>query len=201
MIERIPRPDGTAVKALLARRWLRARGWRCIGSPPDVPKYVIVAAPHTSNWDFAYMYAYAKITDTTIEWLGKHTLFEGQLGKIPKALGGVPVDRTSKHNLVDQIVQHFEERDRLALVVPPEGTRSRSEYWKSGFYHIARGADVPIALGIVDFGRREVGFGPSFRLTGDVKADMDRIRAFYAPDQARYPQNFGPIRLRAEEEE
>ncbi len=201
MFERLSDLDGRHIKKRLAERWLRTRGWRPIGRPPDVPKYVIIAAPHTSNWDFPYMYAYAKVTMTPIEWLGKHTLFEGPLGPLTYKFGGVPVDRASKHNMVDQIIGHFAERDRLALVVPPEGTRGRTEHWKSGFYHIARGADVPVALGIVDFGRREVGFGPSFHLTGNVKADMDRMREFYRADQARFPEQFGPVRLRAEDNE
>jgi 1-acyl-sn-glycerol-3-phosphate acyltransferase len=159
---------------------------------------VLIAAPHTSNWDLAYLLALAETFDVRISWLGKHTLFRPPLGALMRSVGGIPVVRHQRGQLVAYATKLFAERAELALAVPAEGTRSRAEYWKSGFYHIARSAGVPIVCGYLDYARRRGGFGLSFEPTDDVRADMDRVRAFYADKVGRYPACFGPVRLKEE---
>jgi 1-acyl-sn-glycerol-3-phosphate acyltransferase len=159
---------------------------------------VLIAAPRTSNWDLAYLLALAEAFDLHVSWLGKHTLFRPPLGFVMRRVGGIPVVRHQRGQLVAEAAKLFSEREELALVVPAEGTRGRAEYWKSGFYHIARSAGVPIVCGYLDYARRRGGFGLTLNATGDVGADMDRIRAFYADKVGRYPEKFGPVRLREE---
>jgi 1-acyl-sn-glycerol-3-phosphate acyltransferase len=159
---------------------------------------VLIAAPHTSNWDLAYLLALGEAFELRVSWLGKHTLFRPPLGAVMRSVGGIPVVRHKKGQLVTEAAKLFAERKELALVVPAEGTRSRSEYWKSGFYHIARSAGVPIVCGYLDYARKRGGFGLAVLPTGDVRADMDRIRAFYADKVGRFPEKFGPVRLQEE---
>ena len=182
----------------LARGFLRLSGWRLEGVKPSVQRFVLVAAPHTSNWDLAYMLALAVICDMKLSWMGKHVLFRPPLGWVMRALGGIPVVRHRPGALVQQLVRRFKESESLALVVPAEGTRGRAPHWKSGFYHIARAAEVPVLLGYLDYSRKRGGFGPAIELTGDVSADMDEIRSFYADKIGRYPQLFGEVRLKEE---
>lgn len=130
----------------------------------------------------------------------KDSIGRGIAGPLVRELGGVPIDRSAKHNMVDQMIERFDRSDELMLLIPPEGTRAHTDYWKSGFYHIAAGADVPIVPGYLDYRRKRGGFGPPIKVSGNVAADMDAIREFYtelAP-VPRYPDLFGPIRLRDE---
>ncbi len=136
-----------------------------------------------------------------INWLGKHTLFSGPAGPIMRAWGGVPVDRRSKQDLVSQVVERFNAGEQIALAIPAEGTRSYSKYWRSGFYHIAKGANVPIVLSFLDYERRTGGVGPAITATGDVAADMEKIRAFYLGMAGKYPNLSGPPYLREELED
>ena len=182
----------------LARRFLRITGWDFDGGAPREPRYVLVAAPHTSNWDFAYFIAICTILDVKISWMGKHVLFRPPLGWLMRRLGGLPIVRHKRGDVVSQMAHAFQESERVALAVAVEGTRKRTPHWKSGFYHIARAANVPILLGYLDYGRCRGGFGPAIHLTGDISSDMDRIRAFYADKVARHPEKFGPVRLREE---
>ncbi|GAB4572265.1 MAG: lysophospholipid acyltransferase family protein [Anaerolineae bacterium] len=178
---------------------LRLLGWRIIGTPPDIPKYVLVGAPHTSNTDGFLMILVTTALRMRLNFLMKDSWFRGPLGAISRRLGGIPIDRSTSHNTVEQIVEAFKTHDTLALAITPEGTRRRTDHWRSGFYHIARQAGVPIVLAFADYTRKEVGFGPVITPTGDIKTDMDRIRAFYADKTGRFPENFGPVRLRNEE--
>jgi len=181
-------------------RWLLDRaGWEPEGKRPEARRYVLIAAPHTSNWDLFYLLALSELFDVRVSWLGKHVLFRPPLGWLMRRLGGIPVVRHRRGNLVAQVAESFSRVEDLALVVPAEGTRGYVEYWKSGFYHIARTAGVPIVMGYLDFARRRGGFGPALEPSGDVRADMDRIRAFYADKVGRYPELFGPVRLREED--
>ncbi|MFO0756648.1 MAG: lysophospholipid acyltransferase family protein [Byssovorax sp.] len=184
----------------IGKAWLKAFGWRAEGALPENPKLVLIAAPHTSNWDFPFMMATAYVMQVDIAWMGKHTLFEGPFGWFFKWMGGVPVDRRSPQNLVQSLAERFAAADSLVLAVPPEGTRGKVDYWKSGFYRIALAAQVPIALGFLDFERKVCGVGPLVMPTGDVKADMDQIRAFYAGIRGKHPKLEGVPRLRDEEE-
>jgi 1-acyl-sn-glycerol-3-phosphate acyltransferase len=134
-------------------------------------------------------------------WVGKDSLFRGPLGWLMRALRGVPVERSAAHNMVEQLAAEFGARRRLALAMPPEGTRGHTEHWKSGFYFVARASGVPIGLGYLDYARREGGIGAPIVASGDVRADMDRIRAFYSGKRGRYPALQGPVRLKAEDDQ
>lgn len=168
---------------------------------PASPRYVLIAAPHTSNWDFVFMLAMAWSLQVRLHWMGKASLFAPPLGGLFRALGGLPAHRDLRSNLVDQSVARFAERPDLVLAVPAEGTRGRGSNWRSGFYHIARLAEVPIVLGYLDYARRRGGLGPELRPSGDVRADMDRIRAFYADKVGRHPSKFTEPRLAEESAE
>ena len=159
---------------------------------------MLIAAPHTSNWDLAYLLALAAIFDIRVSWMGKHTLFLPPLGWLMRRVGGIPIVRHRSGNMVEQMARAFEESEDLALVVPAEGTRGYVAHWKSGFYHIARSASVPIVLGYLDYTRRRGGFGPALLPGGDVRSDMDEIRDFYADKAAKFPEQFGEVRLKEE---
>lgn len=136
-----------------------------------------------------------------LRWLGKHTLFTPPFGTVMRALGGVAVDRRANQNLVEQVAQSFAAGTPMALAVPAEGTRGATPYWRSGFYHIAAAAKVPIVLSYLDYGARRGGIGIRIAPSGDVIADMDRIRAAYDGIEGKYPELSGPIRLREEDGE
>ena len=185
---------------LLARIFLYSTGWEAVGAKVADNKVVLVAAPHTTNWDLAYLLAITCVLDTKVSWIGKHTLFWWPLGPFLRALGGVPIRRDRPEKVVEQIVRAFDEAETLHLTITPEGTRSYTPYWKSGFYRIAKAAGVPIQLGFADYARRHAGFGPAFVPSDDVRADMDQIRAFYTGKVGRYPDQTGEIRLREEDD-
>jgi len=188
------------VKKFLANAVLRLCGWQVKGVAPDLDQCVVIAVPHTSNWDFIWMKLMAWSLDWDINWLGKHTLFEGPTGPIMRWWGGVPVDRRAKQGLVAQVVERFAAGDQLMLAIPAEGTRGRSDTWRSGFYHIARDAGVPIVLSFLDYGSRTGGVGPALMPTADVRADMELIRAFYAGMVGKFPELSGPMILKEETE-
>ena len=156
---------------------------------------MLIAAPHTTNWDLLYFLACAWAFGISPSWMGKHTLFRGPLGPVMRGLGGIPVDRARAGGLVAQMAQAFERNHDLVLTVPPEGTRARAVRWKSGFYQIARAAHVPIAMGFLDYERRCGGIGPLLIPGDDLRGDMDAIRAFYADKRGKYPDCFGDVRL------
>jgi 1-acyl-sn-glycerol-3-phosphate acyltransferase len=164
----------------LSSLYLKITGWRVEGKLPDIPKFVIIAAPHTSNWDFPITLAVAYALKMKIYWMGKAVMFRWPFGSLCRWLGGIPIDRSKSTNVVDQAVQAFQNMKNLIMVVPPEGTRKKVRYWKTGFYHIANGANVPIALGFLDYRRKAGGIGPLFFPTGDIDKDMRAIQAFYA---------------------
>ncbi len=189
------------VKKLLGRIVLLLSGWRPEGSVPASSKFVLIAAPHTSNWDLVLLLALAAHLGVSISWMGKYNMFVGPLGWLLKRWGGVPIFRHQRTNMVDQMVERFAACDAFALVVPAEATRGRAEYWKSGFYRIAHRAGVPIVMGFLDYRTKRGGFGPELMPSGDLRADMDAIRAFYATKTAKYPDKFAEPRLREEEQE
>ena len=187
------------VRYWVGRTVLTALGWREEGVVPDVDKYVLIAAPHTSNWDLPITLGIGYTLGIDIVWVGKHTLFEGPFGGFMRWLGGVPVDRRSSHNYVQQISDLIHSRDRIMLMIAPEGTRKANSYWKSGFYWIAHTAQVPIVCAFLDYRRKRGGLGPVIATTGDLKADMAQIRAFYATVTAKHPERFQNVRLREED--
>jgi 1-acyl-sn-glycerol-3-phosphate acyltransferase len=186
------------VKRFLSTLLLRCTGWRAEGDRPASAKYVLIAAPHTTNWDLLFFLAIAWHLEVEVSWMGKHTLFRGLFGPIMRALGGIAIRRDRASNLVDQMVEAFDRADSLALVVPPEGTRGYVAHWKSGFYHIALGARVPIVLGYLDYARKAGGLGPEIIPTGNMSEDMDQIRDFYVDIRGRHPNRFGEILLKEE---
>lgn len=164
---------------LIATALLRVIGWRVVGALPNECKYVLIGAPHTSNWDFPLMLLAVFKIGMDVHWLGKSSLFPPVVGSVMRWLGGIAVDRSKNNNLVAQLVELFRERDELVVLIPPEGTRAQVERWKSGFYHVAAGAGVPILLGFVDASRKQVGFGPLFYPTQDYESDLLKIQEFY----------------------
>ena len=177
--------------------FLKALGWRVEGETPSIRKFVIIAAPHTSNWDFPITLAVAFALKVKIYWMGKAAMFRWPFGGLLRWLGGIPIDRSRSHNVVDQSVQAFQERDHLIMVVPPEGTRKKVSYLKTGFYHIARGAGVPIVLGFLDYRRKAGGIGPTFFPTGRIEEDMLQIRAYYATITGKRQSQFGNAVVRS----
>ena len=169
----------SGVRARLSRAVVSMAGFRTVGTPPDAPVYVAVAAPHTSNWDFPAMLVMAWASEVTPVWLGKREMFDGPFGSLMRALGGIPVDRENPADLVAELSRLVGSADAVALVVPPEGTRRRSRYWKSGFHRVALAARVPIVLTYLDGPSRTGGWGPAFLPDNDITVDMDRIRRFY----------------------
>lgn len=187
------------VTRVLGRAFLFAYRWEVEEKLPDVPRAVVVAAPHTSNWDLPLAIATAWALGFDYRWMGKHTLFRFPFGPLMRALGGIPVDRRANHNAVAAAIELLEKNETLMLLIQPEGTRGRAKRWKTGFYHTAVGADVPIVLGFLDFGRRRSGLGPVLRPTGDIDADFVAIREFYKDIVPKFPELYGEIRIREEE--
>lgn len=171
----------------LSRLILRLQGWRVEGSLPNqASKSVIIGAPHTSNWDLPYMLMAAFVLHLHVYWLGKASLFRAPFGPLMRWLGGVPVDRSKSNNLVTSAAASIRAADGpLQLVLSPEGTRGRTERWKTGFYFIALEAKVPIVLAYIDYEHRVCGLGPLFVPTGDVDRDMLEIQRFYAGFRGR----------------
>lgn len=189
------------VKKNIGRAILRLSGWAFEGPVPAARRYVLIAAPHTSNWDFVYMMAMAWTLGIRLSWMGKASLFVFPIGVLFRALGGLPIRRGLRTNVVEQSAARFSQGSDLVLAVPAEGTRERGTAWRSGFYHIARLAEVPIVLGYLDYARKRGGLGPEVRPSGDVRADMDRVRAFYADKTGRHPSKFTTPRLAEEAQE
>jgi 1-acyl-sn-glycerol-3-phosphate acyltransferase len=172
--------------------FLRLNGWKVQGAlPSQAPKAVLIAAPHTSNWDLPYTLMVAFALRLNIYWMGKASLFRFPFGGLMRWLGGLPVDRSRANNLVAAAAAALRATAGPAqLVVPPEGTRGRTRHWKTGFYFIALEARVPIVLAFMDYGRKVGGLGPVFVPTGDVEADMAEIKRFYAGVQGRNADQF-----------
>jgi len=172
--------------------FLRATGWRLEGNlPPEAHKSVLIAAPHTSNWDLPYTLMVAFALGLQVRWMGKSSLFRFPFGGVMRWLGGIAVNREQSTNLVAASADSIRQASgALQLIVPPEGTRSKTRYWKTGFYYIALGAGVPIVMAYMDYERKLSGLGPIFTPTGDIERDMAEIKAFYAPFKGKNAQQF-----------
>ena len=171
-------------------------GWSIEGKVPDLKKFVIIAAPHTSNWDFPITMALTFALRMKIHWMGKASLFRPPFGAASRWLGGIAIDRSRANNVVEQAIQAFKEHDALIMVIPPEGTRKKVSHWKTGFYHIAAGAKVPIILGYLDYRRKAGGIGPVFHPTGRIEEDIEKIKEFYAAMTGKRHDMFGNAALR-----
>ena len=172
-------------------------GWKLEGNLPDSKKYVIIGAPHTSNWDFPLALLALSALGLRFCWVGKHTLFRGPLRFFFSSIGGIPVDRdTHSAGLVDDMIALFQTRERMILAIAPEGTRSKKTHWKTGFYHIARAAEVPLALGYIDYAKKEIGIGKWFNPTDFLEDDIFMIKSFYAGKTGKFPEKQSDIRIR-----
>ena len=172
----------------LSRFYLNISGWRVVGQLPDLPKFVIVGAPHTSNWDFVMFLGLAFVLKGNLRYMGKKELFYPPYGWFFRWCGGVPVDRSSHHGLVEQTVQAIQAADHFQLVITPEGTRKKVGQWKQGFYHIAKKACIPIVTGFVDTRTKTCGIGPTFTLSNDMEADIKSMQAFFKDKVGINPQ-------------
>jgi 1-acyl-sn-glycerol-3-phosphate acyltransferase len=182
----------------LAHRILNLFGWKAIGTAPSVPRFVIIAAPHTSNWDFPYTLLVATAIGMRVKWLGKKDLFRFPFGGIMRAFGGISVDRSARHNMVDGAIELLKNSERLGLIIPAEGTRSKALRWKTGFYHVAVGAQVPIVCGYLDYAKKEGGIGLTFIPSGNIDEDVEKLRGFYHGIQGKYPENTSVIDIGSE---
>ena len=171
--------------------FLSVSGWKVRGDwPAHAPKMVLVAAPHTSNWDGLYMLATAGYFRVKLRWMGKASLTNGPFGGLIKWLGCVPIDRSQKNDVVQAMADAFAATDRMVLAIPPEGTRSATREWKTGFYHIACAAGVPIVLSVLDYGARTASLAAVVYPSGDYEADLPLIRAFYADAVGKHRDKF-----------
>lgn len=186
----VPRTHGPLVAAF--GRWaLGVAGWRIEGIFPDVPKAVLIVAPHTSNWDFPVGLMAKFALRLACRFIAKHSLFWWPLGAFLRAVGGIPVNRAAAADFVAETVRIFDARERLVLVITPEGTRARVAQWKTGFHRIARAAGVPIVLALFDYGRKVVRIGPAFPATEDYEGDLARIQSHITADMAKHPGRYG----------
>ena len=183
----------------LARWILRLFGWEVEDRLPDTPRYVTIGAPHTSNWDFPVAILTMWAIGLDGRWVGKHTLFRPPFGWIMRKLGGVPLNRDTTQDFVSQMVERFRELDEFVLVIAPEGTRSHTPHWRTGFYWIAHGAGVPIALGFLDYARKRAGVAEVFVPSGDLESDFETIRAFYADKTGKRPEKTSQLRIKPRE--
>ncbi|WP_298867800.1 1-acyl-sn-glycerol-3-phosphate acyltransferase [Microbacterium sp.] len=186
------------IRRLIARVFWAFSRWTLTTEPAPTRPTVLIGAPHTSNWDFVLMLAIAWRLGIDVRWMGKNTLFTGWRGPIMRALGGIAVDRNDPGRVVGDVVEQVRAGDVFGLVITPDGTRKGHSHWKSGFYRIARETGMPVTLGYVDRTTMTTGLGPTIELTGDVAADMDRIRAFYADKAGLRPDHRVEPRLREE---
>jgi 1-acyl-sn-glycerol-3-phosphate acyltransferase len=183
----VPRRGSAATRAF-GRALLGILRWRIEGEVPDLPKFVVAVAPHTSNWDFVVGMAAMFALDLRLSFIGKHTLFRWPFGPVLRWMGGIPVDRASPHGVVGDAVRAFEGVEQRVLAIAPEGTRRRVERFRSGFLHIARGARVPILLASLDYGTRCVRFGPLLEPGADLDQELRRVEAFFATVPGNRPR-------------
>jgi 1-acyl-sn-glycerol-3-phosphate acyltransferase len=185
----VPR-RGNAFSRAIGRTMMRVGGWKFDGSVPNEPKFVIIVVPHTSNWDFITGVGALFSLGFRISFLGKHTLFKWPLGVFMRWLGGIPVERSVSRDRVADTIAAFNSADKLILAVAPEGTRKRVKDWKTGFYHVAHGAHVPIIPVAFDYGTHTVRLGAPFFTSGDAAGDIQKLKERYRGVVAKNPENF-----------
>lgn len=179
----------------IARSVLRLMGWRTHVISPHTSRYVLIGAPHTSNWDFVFILLLMTVESIPIRWMGKDTLFRWPMGIFWRSFGAIPVNRRESTNMVDQVAAKFDEYDELIIGLSPEGTRKKASRWRTGFYYIALKADVPIVMAYIDYPNKVCGLGPSLKPTGDIQADFMIIRDFYSDIVGKHPHKQGEIEL------
>lgn len=171
-----------------ARTILRLSGWRIEGEIPDLPKFVLVGAPHTSNWDYVMTLLVMGDLQADLHYVIKNSVIEGPFGGVITSLGGISVDRVATEGFVGKMVELFDSNDQFVLAIMPTGTRSAHKEWRSGFYYIALQAGVPVCLVTFDYGNKVMRLGPTIELTGDYEADLAHIQSFYEGVQGKHPQ-------------
>ena len=194
-----PRGYGGLLRRLcsLILKWT---GWTYNLQFPDTKKFIVIGAPHTSNLDWFLMFLLTRSADLYFHWLAKDSLFRPPLGGLMRKLGGISIDRSQRSNFVLQVINAFKAASELIIIIAPEGTRGKTKSWKSGFYYIALGANVPIVLAGIDFPTKTLTVDTWFYPSGDVKGDMDIVRTFYANKRGKYPDKQGEPRLAAEDD-
>ncbi len=184
---------GTPRSRALAHRILGWFGWRVTGALPDLPRFVLIVAPHTSNWDFFIGALAMFATGLRASWLGKHTIFFWPVKYLLRWMGGEPIDRAAAHGTVETAIHNFQSRSQWVLALSPEGTRRRMEQWKTGFYRIATGAGVPIVPVWIDYRTRELHIAGPVTTTGDMDADLRLLRGLFSKEMAKYPEKFAEL--------
>jgi len=169
---------------------MRLTGWKFAGTIPDIPKFIMIVAPHTSNWDFVVGVAARAAIRLKISWMGKDSLFKAPMGGIMRGLGGIPVVRDKNLGVVDQVAQAFKQADRLALAITPEGTRSKRDKWKTGFYFMAKKAEVPILPVSFDYNSKTISFGELLHPTGDFESDIIVLNDFFDKAVGKNPEDY-----------
>ena len=203
-MSRLPRlPAETPQVRSRWRRWvggigLALAGWRIEGNLPNLRKFVLIVAPHTSNWDFVIGFLVYLALQLETHWFAKHTALRGPLGPLGRHFGAVAIDRSRAGNVVQAYIEEFARRERMVITIAPEGTRRRVADWKHGFHHVARGAGVPIVPAALDFSRRRIVLGEPVMPSDDYVADMAKIKPFFRAEMARHPENYDPALPSAE---
>ncbi len=194
MINRKALKEHKAFSRWFSRLLLKLIGWKVVGEAPKVPKYVMIGYPHTSNWDVPLGLLVNTALGIRLQWVGKHTLFKNPLGYLSRWAGGIPINRETTKNFVQQVADVFEEHEKLVITLSPEGTRSKTDFWRTGFYYIALGAGVPIACAFLDYKSKQGGLGPLIYPSGNLEKDFEHFRAFYSGILGKYPELMGTIR-------
>ncbi len=179
----------------IGQAWLWLSRWRITGGLPDIPRYVIIVAPHTSNHDFFVGLAAKFALGLKAKWLGKHSLFRGPVGWLLRALGGIPVDRARPDGTVEAVLAELQASPTFVLALSPEGTRKHTAHWKTGFYRIAVAAGIPVVPVSFDWSTRTIALLPPFRVTGDQAADIAHLRGLYRREMARRPEYFADVNV------
>ena len=192
-------PASGLVAYWIGRLWMWIFGWDVVGQVPEGEKFVLIGAPHTSNWDFPFSITALYIYRLKISWIGKNALFKRPFGWFMRWLGGIAIDRDHPRGVVNQLVKLFNNSEKLVIVIAPPGTRKKRDYWKSGFYRIAYSAKVPIVCGYIDYKNRKVRIDHHLMPSGNIKKDMDSIREFYKGIKGKYLDKATEVRLRDED--
>ncbi len=175
----VAKKEQFSIQRIIGKIMLKIPGWKINATLPDLDKYIIIVAPHTSNWDFYFGIAAKFYLNLDARWLGKHTIFRWPVRKLLMKIGGIPVDRSKRSGVVDQIAHYFKTERRMILGLAPEGTRKLVTRWRTGFYYLALKAQVPILMAYIDYGKKEIGAGPLYYPTGNLERDFNVIREFY----------------------
>ena len=181
---------------LFSNTILKLFGWRVKITLPEERKFVLIVAPHTSNWDFPLGLLASWTITPRISWVAKIQMFRGPLHYLFTALGGIPVDRSAPHGFIDQIADKIKHSENIILTLAPEGTRSKTDCWKTGFYYIALKADIPICFGYIDYQNRTVGFAEKIMPTGDIEKDFSLIKLFYQDIEAKHPEKKSTMQIK-----